>query len=54
MLTPHELLDIVDGSTAITDQLYTYLIREIVTRMMLRLGRGEKYLLTSSLSLIHI
>lgn len=48
MLTPRELLDIVDGSTAITDQLYTYLIREIVTRMMLRLGRGEKYLLTSS------
>lgn len=48
MLTPRELLDIVDGSTAITDQLYTYLIREIVTRMILRLGRGEKYLLTSS------
>lgn len=48
MLTPRELLDIVDGSTTITDQLYTYLIREIVTRMMLRLGRGEKYLLTSS------
>lgn len=48
MLTPRELLDIVDGSTAITDQLYTYLIREIVERMMLRLGRGEKYLLTSS------
>lgn len=48
MLTPRELLDIVDGSTVITDQLYTYLIREIVERMMLRLGRGEKYLLTSS------
>lgn len=48
MLTPRDLLDIVDGSTAITDQLYTYLIREIVTRMMLRLGRGEKYLMTSS------
>lgn len=48
MLTPRELLDIVDGSTAIADQLYTYLIREIVQRMILRLGRGEKYLLTSS------
>ncbi len=48
MLTPRELIDIADGSTAITDQLYTYLIREIVTRMMLRLGRGEKYLLTAS------
>ena len=28
MLTPRELLDIVDGSTTITDQLYTYLIRD--------------------------
>lgn len=48
MLTPRELLDIADGSAAIADQLYTYLIREIVTRIMLRLGRGEKYLMTSS------
>lgn len=48
MLTPRELLDIVDGSTAFTDEYCTYLIREIAECMILRLGRGEKYLLTSS------
>lgn len=48
MLTPRELLDIADGSTKIAEELHIYLIREIVERMMLRLGRGEKYLLTSS------
>lgn len=48
MLTPRELLDIADGSTKIAEELQIYLIREIVERMMIRLGRGEKYLLTSS------
>lgn len=48
MLTPRELLDIADGSTKIAEDLQIYLIREIVERMILRLGRGEKYLLTSS------
>lgn len=48
MLTPRELLDIVDGSTKISEDLQIYLVREIVERMMIRLGRGEKYLLTSS------
>lgn len=48
MLTPSELLDIADGSTKISEDLQVYLIREIVERMMIRLGRGEKYLLTSS------
>lgn len=48
MLTPRELLDISDGSTKIAEDLQIYLIREIVERMMIRLGRGEKYLLTSS------
>lgn len=48
MLTPRDLLDIVDGSTKIAEDLQIYLIREIVERMMIRLGRGEKYLLTSS------
>lgn len=48
MLTPRELLNIADGSTKIAEDLQIYLIREIVERMMIRLGRGEKYLLTSS------
>lgn len=48
MLTPKELLDITDGSTEIASQLHTYIMQEIVDRMMLRLGRGADYLFTSS------
>lgn len=48
MLRPEYLSHIADGSEEIASQLHTYLIKEIVDRMMIRIGRGEDYLLTSS------
>lgn len=48
MLTPNQLLTIIDGSEEISSQLHQYIIQQIVDRMMLRIGRGEQYLLTSS------
>ncbi len=48
MQTPQYLAHIADGSEEIASQLHTYLIKEIVDRMMIRIGRGEDYLLTSS------
>ena len=48
MQTPQYLAHIADGSEEIASQLHTYLIREIIDRMMIRIGRGEDYLLTSS------
>ena len=64
MLEPHYLQQIADGAENIASQLHEYIVRQIVDRMMTRIGRGESYLLTSSdrwrievlqdLSLIHI
>lgn len=48
MLTPNQLLTIIDGSEEISSQLHQYIIQQIVDRMMIRIGRGEQYLLTSS------
>lgn len=48
MLTPNQLLTIIDGSEEISSQLHQYIIQQIIDRMMARIGRGEAYLLTSS------
>ena len=48
MLDPHYLQQISDGSEQIASELHEYTIRQIVDRMMIRIGRGESYLLTSS------
>lgn len=48
MLSPEYLSKIVEGSEEIASQLHTYIIRQIIDRMMIRIGRGDDYLLTSS------
>ena len=48
MLDPHYLQHIADGAENIASQLHEYIIRQIVDRMMIRIGRGGDYLLTSS------
>lgn len=48
MLDPHYLQQIADGAENIASQLHEYIIRQIVDRMMIRIGRGDDYLLTSS------
>ena len=48
MLSPNYLQHIADGSEEIASQLHAYIIRQIIDRMMIRIGRGDDYLLTSS------
>ena len=48
MLTPDYLQKIAEGAEEIASQLHDYIIQQIVDRMMIRLGRGDDYLLTSS------
>lgn len=48
MLTPEYLRDVAAGSEKIASDLHDYIIQQIVERMMLRIGRGKEYLLTSS------
>ena len=48
MLDPHYLQQIADGAENIAAQLHEYIIRQIIDRMMIRIGRGDSYLLTSS------
>lgn len=48
MLEPHYLQQVADGAEQIASELHEYIIRQIVDRMMIRIGRGDSYLLTSS------
>lgn len=48
MLEPRYLQQISDGAEQIASELHGYIIRQIVERMMIRIGRGDDYLLTSS------
>lgn len=48
MLEPHYLQQIADGAEQIASELHEYIIRQIIDRMMIRIGRGESFLLTSS------
>lgn len=48
MLSPDYLLRISEGAEDIAEQLHTEIIRRMVYRVMLRIGRGEDYLFTST------
>lgn len=48
MLEPRYLQQISDGAEQIASELHEYIIQQIIDRMMIRIGRGESYLLTSS------
>ena len=48
MLSPAYLAAIAEGSEQIASELHDYIVQAIVGRMMERIGRGEKYLLTSA------
>lgn len=47
MLRPDELLHISEGAEEIAEKLHSDIIKRIVERIMLRIGRGEDYLLTA-------
>lgn len=46
MLTPSELLHISDGAEQISEELHNEIIRRIIERIMIRLDRGDDYILT--------
>ena len=48
MLEPNYLLHISEGGENIAEQLHSEIIRKMVYRIMLRIGRGEEYLLTAT------
>ena len=48
MLEPEYLRRVSEGSEQIASSLHDYIIQQIIKRIMLRIGRGEEYLLTSS------
>lgn len=48
MLTPDYLYRITEGAEDIASQLHVNIIQKIIERMMIRLGRGEDYLLTAT------
>lgn len=48
MLTPQELLEIVDTLHPQLDTLNAWITTDLIQRLMARLGRGEEFLLTST------
>lgn len=48
MLTPEYLLRTSEGAEDIAEQLHNDIIRRIVKRIMIRLGRGDNYILTAT------
>ena len=48
MLDPNYLLHISEGGENISEQLHSDIVRRIVNRIMLRIGRGEDYILTAT------
>lgn len=48
MLEPEYLRRVSEGSEQIASSLHDYIIQQIIKKIMLRIGRGEEYLLTSS------
>ncbi len=48
MLDPNYMLHISEPAEDIAEQLHNSIIKRIVDRMMLRIGRGEDYLLTAT------
>lgn len=48
MLTPQELLEIVDTMQPQLDELNIWITTDLISRLMARLGRGEQFLLTGT------
>ena len=48
MLTPQELLEIVDTLHPQLDTLNLWITKDLISRLMARLGRGEEFLLTGT------
>ena len=48
MLTPDYLYRITEGAEDIASQLHTNIMQQIVERIMIRLGRGDNYLMTAT------
>lgn len=48
MLTPDYLYRITEGAEDIASQLHVNIMQKIIERMMIRIGRGEDYLLTAT------
>lgn len=48
MLTPEYLYRITEGAEEIASQLHANIMQKIIERMMLRIGRGENYMLTAT------
>lgn len=48
MLTPDYLMHISEGAEEIAEQLHQDIISRIIERIMVRIGRGEDYILTST------
>ena len=48
MLTPEYLYRITEGAEDIASQLHANILQKIIERMMIRIGRGEDYLLTAT------
>lgn len=48
MLTPDYLYRITEGAEDIASQLHANIMKKIIERMMIRIGRGEDYLLTAT------
>lgn len=48
MLTPDYLLRIAEESEKISEEIHQYIIMKIIQRMMIRIGRGERFLLSAT------
>ena len=48
MLTPEYLYRVTEGAEDIASQLHTNIIQKIIERIMIRIGRGEEYILTAT------
>lgn len=48
MLTPEYLYRITEGAEQIASELHSAILQKIIERMMIRLGRGDDYLLTAT------
>ena len=48
MLTPEYLYRITEGAEDIASQLHSNIMQKIIERMMIRIGRGEDYILTAT------
>lgn len=47
MLDPEYLLHVSEGAEEIAEQLHQEIVNRIIERIMLRIGRGDKYILTA-------